>query len=132
MPNITAQDLFKIYGQCIEEQWTRGPQMPPVQAVYESITAKLNAQYLAPLQGDLAQLRADFQRLKVMDGDIQKEQDAEMSQLQRENDALKALLTSFRVYVKDAPLAFVSNGWEQERFHLLSATSSLLGAEQKG
>lgn len=64
-------------------------------------TAQLLAErYIAPLQGEIEELRVGFKRLKVMDGDIQRDQDKEIAELEQENKALDELLTGLRADIQ--------------------------------
>lgn len=126
---IIGQALYEMHCAADSELAYTWNDLPPSDRMaYMEVATILNAQYLAPLQGLAEQLRADFQRLKVMDGDIQREQDVELSVLQRENDACKAVLTSYRVLVECVE---VPESWQEERSKLLRLTTQLLDAEQK-
>lgn len=150
MPELlTGEDIYQIYSE-VQAQFINyklrswAEITPSVRMLYNLVADTLNARYLAPLQGKLEELQAAFRRLKIIDLDIQKEQDAELAQMdvelaaiQRKNDALQGLVQGWQSLLQERDevdvlsLAEVDD-WYERWSNLKQRTAQLLNVEQEG
>ena len=118
---ITGQAIHDIYEQ-------REPTALPWDRIsehrkteYNLIAEKLNAQYLAPLQG----LVRDLEQTFITDSNIQGEK---IAHLERQNDALKAMLTSCCAFIEKTPF-MDREAWLTESLELFRSAKLLLKDE---
>ena len=123
---ITGQAIYEL---CQEQEPLSCPwKFINEQKYYDVLAEKLNAQYLVPLQGLVQEQEKKSKALDELYVGLQADIQFIEIAYQREVDALKAVLTSFRVLVEcvEVPVS-----WQEERSKLLRLTTQLLDGEQK-